>query len=96
MLPSDWAEEMARLERKIKEAPNPVRRRQPRVTRMASPRQRRAESGPRDTTKAIYAESNRWNEAQVRSNEEGYWDNKELPDWSTGKATGTRSPGRKA
>jgi hypothetical protein len=45
---------MSRVSREISTAPNPPRRRQPKVTRMVSKRQRIALSATKDTIKAIY------------------------------------------
>jgi hypothetical protein len=62
MLPSDWEEYLAKQEWLIKKPPVPTKRRQPKITRMQSRRQRIAESQTPNQIRAIYAPESKWNE----------------------------------
>lgn len=55
MLPADWEEYVAGLERRIKRAPSPTKRHQPRIKRMESPRMRRVSGQTRNPVKAMYS-----------------------------------------
>lgn len=61
MLPADWAEYVAQAEREIKKSPNPPKRRQPRVTRHKSRRQRIAESQTKNPVRAAYTTESKYN-----------------------------------
>ena len=87
-MPADWLEYVARLERDIKKTPSPRRRLQPKVTRHQSGRQRAAFSQTRSYVRASYNEDG--TPTPVRKDEEGLTRNLLLPNWSTGKATGSR------
>jgi hypothetical protein len=65
MLPKTWLEYMAKAEQDIKRRPADAPKK-PRATgRLESPRMRRAQTGTRNTVKAIYDTPNGYNQAQV-------------------------------
>jgi hypothetical protein len=88
MMPADWEQYLAKLERDIKKAPVPTKRQQPKVTRHRSGRQRIAEGQSRNFVRSSYTEDA--NPTPVRKSTEGLTRNIPLPNWSTGKATGPR------
>jgi hypothetical protein len=53
-LPADWLAYVANVERELKAAPTPPKRRQPRVTRMLSKRMQRVAGQTRNSVRAIY------------------------------------------
>jgi hypothetical protein len=61
MFPADWEEFLAKQEKEIKQAPNPPRRRQPKVTRHMSARMRRASSQTSNRVRAIYTPESVYN-----------------------------------
>jgi hypothetical protein len=77
MLPADWLEYVERRRRELKLPPYPVKRRQPKVRRMQSRRQRIAESQTRDPIRAMYCTETQYNATPTKPEE-----------WR-----GTRSPG---
>lgn len=89
MLDKSWLEYIAECERQIKQTPTPTRRRQPKVTRHMSGRQRAALSQTKNPVRAAYVEDTvktptkpvEWK--GIRPN---------LTNWSTGKSTTTRNP----
>lgn len=54
LLEADILERMVKAMSDLKKPPVPPKRRQPRVTRMESPRQRYVQQGTRNTVRAIY------------------------------------------
>jgi len=53
------------MEREVAQRPEDAPKRARPVKRMTSNRQRRAESGTRNTVKGIYQDVNQWNQAQT-------------------------------
>jgi len=66
MLHADWLTYIAQMEREIASRPSTSPKRGRAVTPMTSPAQRRALSGTRNFTRAVYQEPNEWNGALVR------------------------------
>ncbi len=69
MLPADWLEWMAQQEWVIKQPPVPTKRRQPKITRMQSRRQRIAESQTPNQIRAMYTPESKWNETPTMPEE---------------------------
>jgi len=89
-LPAEWAEYLAKMEKDIKRAPGPIRRHQPRIRRMTSPRQRIAESQQRNSVKASYS-LDFVSTPTVPNDKPMIWPkDMKRPNWSTGKSTKTR------
>jgi hypothetical protein len=59
MLPKEWEQWLAQKEKEIKQAPNPTKRRQPKITRHQSARQRGASSQTNNFVHAVYKEDSR-------------------------------------
>jgi hypothetical protein len=53
-LPASWLEYIAEKEAEIKRAPNPIKRHQPKVTRMQSSRMRSAQTNSRNFVHSVY------------------------------------------
>lgn len=65
MLPSDWIAYLAEAEAEIKRRPETAPKKARATGRLLSTRQRRAETGTRNSVKAIYQETSQFNVAQV-------------------------------
>ena len=78
MLPADWLQFIQQTSRELSKAPVPTKRRQPRITRHASRRQRIAESQTRNPIRAMYGTESKYNATPTKPE-----------SWR-----GTRSPGR--
>ncbi len=65
MLPSDWAEYLAKAESQIKKRPEDAPARARAIKPMKSPRQRRAESGTKNFARSVYEGDKEHNQAQV-------------------------------
>jgi hypothetical protein len=95
MLPPDWLEYVASLERDIASRPEHSPKKPQGVKKMVSPRQRAALSSTRNQIKAIYQPINGYNQAitvdpsstEFTTNLGGNCE----PDRPHGKATGSRS-----
>jgi hypothetical protein len=88
MMPADWEQYVAKLERDIKKTPDPIKRHQPKVTRHKSARQRIAEGQSGNFTRASYNLDA--NPTPLARDESKLTRNIPLPNWSTGKATDSR------
>ena len=75
MLPLEWQAEMARMESAIKRTNAPTKRHMPRVQRMQSARMRRVTGQSANAVRAIYAEPNNSNGAQLATGEERFTTN---------------------
>ena len=94
MLPKDWLEYVAAAERDIKKPSDPPKRRQPKIKRMTSRRQRTAESQTANTVRAVYQPESKWNATPTQpedwkgTHEVGPGDvHNPNSSWRTGKAT---------
>jgi hypothetical protein len=56
MLPREWEEWLAQKEKEIKQAPNPPKRRQPKIMRHQSPRQRGVGQQSNNVVHSVYKE----------------------------------------
>src|SRR5579863_7767279 len=100
MLPADWLEYVAQAEKDIKKPSDPPKRRQPKITRMASRRQRIANSQTPNIIRAMYVPESKWavtplaDEKFVGTREVGPDDvHNSATSWRTGKATGEAPTG---
>jgi len=94
VLPADWLEYMAAAERQIKQPPVPPKRRQPKVTRHMSRRQRIALSQSINSVKATYQPESKYNQTPTlpdgaeTTREVGPGDvNNSATNWRTGNMT---------
>jgi hypothetical protein len=90
MLHADWIAEMASLERRIQETPNPIRRRQPKIKRMSSRRMQVVSRQQSNLYKAGFELENEHNQTPTKPND---WkgERPNLTSWPTGKGTQTRT-----
>jgi hypothetical protein len=98
-LQADILEEWIEMQKRQRDAGRPIRRRQPRITPMQSPRMRRAMRQTADPLKAGYQAESPMNATPVRPNKKGLTrevgpnDDKNNPgDYRAGKDTGDRDP----
>ena|SRR6516164_4019469 len=93
ILPADWQEFLAKQEKAIKQAPNPTRRHQPRITRHMSARMRRVGTQTRNRVRAIYNPESDHNTTPTKPET---WRGTRSPGisdpYNAGKATVTRLP----
>jgi hypothetical protein len=92
VLHADWAAEMARLEKAIKESPNPIRRHQPRIKRMQSRRMQIVSRQQPNLYKAGFELEKEENRTPIVPNDKLMIWPKDMkqPKWSTGKSTQER------
>jgi len=96
MLPADWEEYLAGLEQAQKRAPNPPKRRQPRITRHMSARMRRAFSQSPNRVRAVYTPESVYNTTPTKPEEwrgtRAVGGNCETKQYFSAKTTQTRLP----
>jgi hypothetical protein len=61
MIPDDWLEYVAKLQKDLKKPPVPTKRRQPKITRMKSRRMRIVDGQTPSTIRAIYGTETKYN-----------------------------------
>jgi hypothetical protein len=89
-IPPGWQQYMNELRREIDKAPEPTRRSRRRIKRMSSKRMSDVEQGQTpDTYKAMFQFDR--TPTPIAPDESILTRNIPLPNWSTGKATQTRS-----
>jgi hypothetical protein len=95
MIPDDWLEYIQDKSRELARPANPPKRRQPRITRMQSPRMRRVSGQTSNTIRAIYGTESAHSATPTKPNE---WrgthevgpGDEHNDDYKTGKATESR------
>jgi hypothetical protein len=99
MLPASWEEYVAKAQRELKKAPDPIRRHQPRVTRMQSARMRRVSSQTGNSVRASYVPESVYNATPTKPEEwkgtRNVGGNCEPKTYQSGKETTTRIPRNK-
>jgi hypothetical protein len=97
---ADFLEFVAEADRAIRKPTDPPKRRQPKIIRHSSRRQRTASSQTPNLTRAMYVPESAWNQTPladedfVGTREVGPGDvNNSETNWRTGKATGEAATG---
>jgi len=61
MIPEDWLEYVVQKEKELKRPPDPIKRRQPKITRMTSRRMRTVNGQTPNPIRAMYTTENDYN-----------------------------------